>query len=130
MQIRENLFGTFSLLRTTSTIGMPRKLLFCSTQSSGQRKLLHKRQRIFFVLDRTNGEHLLTAPFIDRHGRPASTCGRPIAAGSNAKSRWRAGGRVQRIDKLMALSFDPQRAILRERAENFQRLLQHRNRQG
>src|SRR5882724_11353383 len=77
MQIRENLSGTFSLLRMTSTIGMPCKLLFCSIQSSraSNASCLRKPAATDFSLCST-GRTASTCsrrPSLIRHGRPAST---------------------------------------------------------
>ena len=83
--------------------GQPRKLL---AQAS--------RNGFFFVLDRTNGEHLVTAPFIDQtwssgidaKGRPLakpgatpSPDGALVEPGSDGSTNW------------MAPSFDPQTSL-------------------
>jgi acido-empty-quinoprotein group A len=83
--------------------GKPRKLI---AQAS--------RNGFFFVLDRTNGEHLVTAPFIDTtwssgidsHGRPIAKPeatptpdGALVEPGSDGSTNW------------MAPSFDPQTGL-------------------
>jgi acido-empty-quinoprotein group A len=87
-------------------------VLFDADFGGKPRKLLAQASRngYFFVLDRTDGEHLLTAPFIennwasgiDRRGRPISlkekephADGRLVFPGSDGATNW------------MAPSFDP-----------------------
>ena len=80
--IPASLSGPSSLRRTTRTIGMPWKTpVLVDADFHGQpRKMLMQTSRngYFFVLDRTNGKNLLTAPFgpvnwtlgVDKEGRP------------------------------------------------------------
>ena len=71
--------GTTRPRRTTPTTGTPRRRRSSSTASidGKPRKLIAQANRNghFFLLDRTNGKHILTAPFVDSHqlGRRAST---------------------------------------------------------
>ena len=91
-------------------------VLFDAEFKGKQRKLLAQGSRngFFFVLDRTNGEHLLTAPFIDQtwssgidsRGRPIakpeatpSPDGALVEPGSDGSTNW------------MAPSFDPQTGL-------------------
>jgi len=91
-------------------------VLFDAEFKGKQRKLLAQASRngFFFLLDRTNGEHLVTAPFIDQTwAKGIDTRGRPIAKpeatpspdgalvepGSDGASNW------------MAPSFDPQTGL-------------------
>jgi len=91
-------------------------VLFDAEFKGKQRKLLAQASRngFFFVLDRTNGEHLLTAPFIDQtwssgidsRGRPIakpeatpSPDGALVEPGSDGSTNW------------MAPSFDPQTGL-------------------
>jgi acido-empty-quinoprotein group A len=91
------------VLFDTEFHGKPRKLL---AQAS--------RNGFFFLLDRTNGQHLVTAPFIDQtwakgidsRGRPIakpdaapSPAGALVEPGSDGSSNW------------MAPSFDPQTGL-------------------
>jgi alcohol dehydrogenase (cytochrome c) len=88
-------------------------VLFDADFGGKPRKLLAQASRngFFFVLDRTNGEHLLTAPFIetnwtsgiDERGRPVAlkekephADGRLVYPGSDGATNW------------MSPSFDPQ----------------------
>ncbi len=88
-------------------------VLFDADFKGVRRKLLAQASRngFFFVLDRTNGQHLVTAPFIDQtwasgvdsRGRPIakpeatpSPDGALVAPGSDGATNW------------MAPSFDPQ----------------------
>ena len=88
-------------------------VLFDADFAGKPRKLLAQASRngFFFVLDRTNGEHLLTAPFIetnwtsgiDPRGRPVANKekephadGRLVFPGSDGATNW------------MSPSFDPQ----------------------
>ena len=88
-------------------------VLFDADFAGKPRKLLAQASRnaFFFVLDRTNGEHLVTAPFIDQtwssgidaRGRPIakpgatpSPDGALVEPGSDGSTNW------------MAPSFDPQ----------------------
>ncbi|OLD83606.1 MAG: pyrrolo-quinoline quinone [Acidobacteria bacterium 13_1_20CM_58_21] len=91
-------------------------ILFDAEFKGKQRKLLAQASRngFFFLLDRTNGQHLVTAPFIDQtwasgvdsRGRPVAkpeAAPRPDGAlvepGSDGASNW------------MAPSFDPQTGL-------------------
>ena len=91
-------------------------ILFDAEFKGKQRKLLAQASRngFFFLLDRTNGQHLVTAPFIDQtwasgvdsRGRPIAkpeAAPRPDGAlvepGSDGASNW------------MAPSFDPQTGL-------------------
>jgi acido-empty-quinoprotein group A len=91
-------------------------VLFDADFQGVRRKLLAQASRngFFFVLDRTNGQHLVTAPFIDQtwasgidsRGRPIakpeadpSPDGTLVAPGSNGATNW------------MAPSFDPQTGL-------------------
>jgi len=91
-------------------------VLFDAAFNSQPRKLLAQASRngFFFVLDRTNGQHLLTAPFIeqtwaksiDSRGRPIakpeaapSPDGALVEPGSDGASNW------------MAPSFDPETGL-------------------
>jgi len=91
-------------------------VLFDADFKGTQRKLLAQASRnaFFFVLDRTTGEHLLTAPFIDQSwsngidvkGRPTakrdatpSPDGALVEPGSDGSTNW------------MAPSFDPQTGL-------------------
>jgi acido-empty-quinoprotein group A len=91
-------------------------VLFDAEFQGTQRKLLAQASRngFFFVLDRTNGEHLVTAPFIDQTwASGVDSRGRPIAKpeatptpdgalvepGSDGATNW------------MAPSFDPQTGL-------------------
>lgn len=91
-------------------------VLFDADFKGKQRKLLAQASRnaFFFVLDRTTGEHLLTAPFIDQSwsngidvkGRPTakrdatpSPDGALVEPGSDGSTNW------------MAPSFDPQTGL-------------------
>ncbi len=91
-------------------------VLFDAEFKGKQRKLLAQASRnsFFFVLDRTNGQHLVTAPFIDQTwASGVDSAGRPIAKpeatpspdgalvepGSDGASNW------------MAPSFDPQTGL-------------------
>jgi acido-empty-quinoprotein group A len=91
-------------------------VLFNAEFKGKQRKLLGQASRngFFFVLDRTNGEHLVTAPFIDQtwasgvdsRGRPIakpeaapSPDGALVEPGSDGSTNW------------MAPSFDPQTGL-------------------
>jgi alcohol dehydrogenase (cytochrome c) len=90
--------------------------LFDAEFSGKPRKLLAQASRngFYFLLDRTNGQHLATAPFIDQNwAKGIDTRGRPIAKpesapspdgalvepGSDGSSNW------------MAPSFDPQTGL-------------------
>jgi acido-empty-quinoprotein group A len=91
-------------------------VLFDAEFKGKRRKLLGQASRngFFFVLDRTNGEHLVTAPFIDQtwasgvdsRGRPIakpeaapSPDGALVEPGSDGSTNW------------MAPSFDPQTGL-------------------
>jgi acido-empty-quinoprotein group A len=91
-------------------------VLFDAEFKGQRRKLLGQASRngFFFVLDRTNGEHLVTAPFIDQtwasgvdsRGRPIakpeaapSPDGALVEPGSDGSTNW------------MAPSFDPQTGL-------------------
>ncbi len=91
-------------------------VLFDAEIKGQQRKLLAQASRngFFFLLDRSNGQHLVTAPFIDQtwaagvdsHGRPIakpeatpSPDGALVEPSSNGASNW------------MAPSFDPQTSL-------------------
>ena len=91
-------------------------VLFDAQFKGQQRKLLAQASRngFFFLLDRTNGQHLVTAPFIDQtwasgvdsRGRPIakpeaapSPDGALVEPGSDGSSNW------------MAPSFDPQTGL-------------------
>jgi len=91
-------------------------VLFDAEYSGKPRKLLAQASRngFFFVLDRTNGQHLVTAPFIDQTwAKSVDSRGLPIAKpeaapspdgalvepGSDGASNW------------MAPSFDPQTGL-------------------
>jgi acido-empty-quinoprotein group A len=91
-------------------------VLFDAEFKGKQRKLLAQASRngFFFLLDRTNGEHLVTAPFIDQtwakgidsRGRPItkqesapSPDGALVEPGSDGSTNW------------MAPSFDPQTGL-------------------
>jgi len=91
-------------------------VLFDAEFKGKQRKLLAQASRnsFFFVLDRTNGQHLLTAPFIDQtwasgvdsHGRPIakpeaapSPDGALVEPSSDGGTNW------------MAPSYDPQTGL-------------------
>jgi len=91
-------------------------VLFDGEFNGKRRKLLAQASRngFFFVLDRTNGQHLVTAPFIDQtwasgvdsRGRPIakpeaapSPDGALVEPGSDGASNW------------MAPSFDPQTGL-------------------
>jgi acido-empty-quinoprotein group A len=91
-------------------------VLFDAKFKGQRRKLLGQASRngFFFVLDRTNGEHLVTAPFIDQtwasgvdsRGRPIakpeaapSPDGALVEPGSDGSTNW------------MAPSFDPQTGL-------------------
>jgi acido-empty-quinoprotein group A len=91
-------------------------VLFDAEFKGNRRKLLGQASRngFFFVLDRTNGEHLVTAPFIDQtwasgvdsRGRPIakpgaapSPDGALVEPGSDGSTNW------------MAPSFDPQTGL-------------------
>ena len=91
-------------------------VLFDAEFKGKRRKLLGQASRngFFFVLDRTNGEHLVTAPFIDQtwasgvdsRGRPIakpeatpSSDGALVEPGSDGSTNW------------MAPSFDPQTGL-------------------
>jgi acido-empty-quinoprotein group A len=91
-------------------------VLFDADFKGKKRKLLAQASRngFFFVLDRTNGEHLLTTPFIDQtwssgidsRGRPTakpeskpSPDGALVEPGSDGSTNW------------MAPSFDPQTGL-------------------
>jgi alcohol dehydrogenase (cytochrome c) len=91
-------------------------VLFDAEFKGEQRKLLAQASRngFFFLLDRTNGQHLVTAPFIDQtwasgvdsRGRPIakpeaspSPDGALVEPGSDGASNW------------MAPSFDPQTGL-------------------
>jgi acido-empty-quinoprotein group A len=91
-------------------------VLFDAEFRGQRRKLLGQASRngFFFVLDRTNGEHLVTAPFIDQtwasgvdsRGRPIakpeaapSPDGALVEPGSDGSTNW------------MAPSFDPQTGL-------------------
>ena len=91
-------------------------VLFDGEFKGKRRKLLAQASRngFFFVLDRTNGQHLVTAPFIDQtwangvdsRGRPIakpeatpSPDGALVEPGSDGASNW------------MAPSFDPQTGL-------------------
>jgi acido-empty-quinoprotein group A len=91
-------------------------VLFDAEFKGRRRKLLGQASRngFFFVLDRTNGEHLVTAPFIDQtwasgvdsRGRPIakpeaapSPDGALVEPGSDGSTNW------------MAPSFDPQTGL-------------------
>jgi acido-empty-quinoprotein group A len=91
-------------------------VLFDAEFKGRPRKLLGQASRngFFFVLDRTNGEHLVTAPFIDQtwasgvdsRGRPIakpdaapSPDGALVEPGSDGSTNW------------MAPSFDPQTGL-------------------
>jgi len=91
-------------------------VLFDAEFKGKQRKLLAQASRngFFFLLDRTNGQHLVTAPFIDQtwasgvdsRGRPIakpeaapSPDGALVEPGSDGGSNW------------MAPSFDPQTSL-------------------
>jgi alcohol dehydrogenase (cytochrome c) len=91
-------------------------VLFDADFKGKKRKLLAQASRnsFFFLLDRTNGEHLLTAPFIDQtwasgidsKGRPIAKPeatptpdGALVAPGSDGGTNW------------MAPSFDPQTGL-------------------
>lgn len=91
-------------------------VLFDAKFEGKQRKLLAQASRngFFFVLDRTNGEHLVTAPFIeetwasgvDSRGRPRAKPeatptpdGALVEPGSDGATNW------------MAPSFDPQTGL-------------------
>jgi acido-empty-quinoprotein group A len=91
-------------------------VLFDADFKGTRRKLLAQANRngFFFVLDRTNGEHLVTAPFIDQtwasgvdsRGRPIpkpeatpTPDGALVAPGSDGATNW------------MAPSFDPQTGL-------------------
>jgi acido-empty-quinoprotein group A len=91
-------------------------VLFDGEFNGRRRKLLAQASRngFFFVLDRTNGQHLVTAPFIDQtwasgvdsRGRPVakreatpSPDGALVEPGSDGASNW------------MAPSFDPQTGL-------------------
>jgi len=91
-------------------------VLFDAEFKGKQRKLLAQASRngFFFLLDRTNGQHLVTAPFIDQtwasgidsRGRPIAkpeatptADGALVAPGSDGATNW------------MAPSFDPQTGL-------------------
>jgi acido-empty-quinoprotein group A len=91
-------------------------VLFDAEFKGKRRKLLGQASRngFFFVIDRTNGEHLVTAPFIDQtwasgvdsRGRPIakpeaapSPDGALVEPGSDGSTNW------------MAPSFDPQTGL-------------------
>jgi acido-empty-quinoprotein group A len=91
-------------------------VLFDADLNGKPRKLLAQASRngFFFLLDRTNGQHLVTAPFIDQTwAKGVDSRGRPIAKpdsapspdgalvepGSDGSSNW------------MAPSFDPQTGL-------------------
>jgi alcohol dehydrogenase (cytochrome c) len=91
-------------------------VLFEGEVNGQRRKLLAQASRngFFFVLDRTNGQHLVTSPFIDQtwasgvdsRGRPAAKAeaapspdGALVEPGSDGASNW------------MAPSFDPQTGL-------------------
>ena len=91
-------------------------VLFDAEVKGKQRKLLAQASRngFYFLLDRTNGQHLVTAPFIDQtwasgvdsRGRPIanpeatpSPDGALVEPGSDGASNW------------MAPSFDPQTGL-------------------
>jgi acido-empty-quinoprotein group A len=91
-------------------------VLFDAEFNGAPRKLLAQASRngFFFLLDRTNGQHLVTAPFIDQTwAKGVDSRGRPIAKpeatpspngalvepGSDGASNW------------MAPSFDPQSGL-------------------
>jgi acido-empty-quinoprotein group A len=91
-------------------------VLFDAEFKGKRRKLLAQASRngFFFLLDRTNGQHLITAPFIDQNwASGVDSRGRPIAKpestptadgalvepGSDGASNW------------MAPSFDPQTGL-------------------
>jgi acido-empty-quinoprotein group A len=83
--------------------GKPRKLLAQASRNS-----------FFFVLDRTNGQHLLTAPFIDQTwASGVDSRGRPIAKPEAAPTP--DGALVEPSSdggtNWMAPSFDPQTAL-------------------
>jgi len=83
--------------------GKPRKLLAQASRNS-----------FFFVLDRTNGEHLVTAPFIDQTwASGVDSRGRPIAKPDSAPSP--DGALVEPTSdggtNWMAPSFDPQTGL-------------------
>jgi acido-empty-quinoprotein group A len=91
-------------------------VLFDAEFKGKQRKLLAQASRnsFFFVLDRTNGQHLLTAPFIDQTwASGVDSRGRPIAKPEAAPSP--DGALVEPSSdggtNWMAPSYDPQTGL-------------------
>ncbi|HWN50208.1 MAG TPA: PQQ-binding-like beta-propeller repeat protein, partial [Xanthobacteraceae bacterium] len=91
-------------------------VLFDADLNGKPRKLLAQASRngFYFLLDRTNGQHLVTAPFIDQTwAKGVDSRGRPIAKPESAPSP--DGSLVEPgsdgASNWMAPSFDPQTAL-------------------
>jgi alcohol dehydrogenase (cytochrome c) len=91
-------------------------VLFDADFNGKPRKLLAQASRngFYFLLDRTNGQHLVTAPFIDQTwAKGVDSRGRPIAKPESAPSP--DGSLVEPgsdgASNWMAPSFDPQTAL-------------------
>jgi len=110
------LVGISSRLRTMFTIGMRYRLRFCLMRISKERngKLLAQASRngFYFLLDRTSGENLATAPFIDQTWASGVGQARGAQSPSRRPRRVRMAALVEPASdgatNWMAPSFDPQ----------------------